>query len=111
FDPEAGGEDSIEGRGRAAALHVSKFRDARLNVRAALNLGRESLADSAESIMTIDRDALLLRKKIFVTVRMRVLRHYHNRKGATLLFTLKQQVTNARKAKGMFGDKNDVGTA
>src|SRR4029077_19176846 len=77
----------------------------------ALNLGGQGLADSAKSIVTIKRDTLLLRKKIFVRMRVCVLSHYHNRKGATLLFTLQQQITNARQAKGMSGDENNVSAA
>src|SRR5207248_9178842 len=53
FDSEARREDSIECRGRAAPLHVSKFRDPCLNVGAAFYFSSQVLADAAESIMPI----------------------------------------------------------
>lgn len=66
LDAKPGGQNAIECSGRTASLHVAQFRDPSLNTRAAFDLSRQRLADASQSIMSIDRVALLLTQKGFV---------------------------------------------
>src|SRR5438093_1509624 len=59
---EPGRQDAVEGGWRAAALHVTEDRDARLEPRALLDLGRERVADAAEP--HVPEGILLLRHQL-----------------------------------------------
>src|SRR6185295_3950900 len=72
LEPEARREYSIKSGRRSAPLHVTKFCHACLQIRAALNLRGQCLANSSESIVPINCPALLFCEKCFVGMWVRV---------------------------------------
>ena len=95
LDAEARGEHAVERSGRAAALDVAEVRVARVNSGLIFDLAREVEAYAAETTAAVNLCLRRVVQKIFVGVRVRVLRDDDDGEGAALALAVAQQFADA----------------